>query len=64
MKDFLIAIASFLVVGLSNSYSIPPDEVHHHIPTPIANVSEARLIFAHVVSALCEIMFIYLKCGN
>lgn len=47
MKVVLIAIASFLVVGLTNSYTIPPDEVQR---TPVANVSDGRLIFAHVVS--------------
>ena len=55
MKDFLIAIASFLVVGLSNSYSIQPNEVQR---TPVANASDGKLIFAHVVSQTSQIFIV------
>lgn len=55
MKVVFFVIASFLVVELANSNPIPPDEVR----TPIANVSDGKLLFAHVVSLAFGPYFIF-----
>lgn len=62
MNVALFAIASFLVVGLTNSYSIPPnEELRASAEDQRVNVSEGRLIFAHVVSL---VKLIYFSCPN
>lgn len=58
MNVALFAIASFLVVGLTNSYSIPPnEELRASAEEQRVNVSEGRLIFAHVVSLVKLVHF-------